>query len=124
MAEPMPKPRRLVIEEYLDFIRRCRCALRLAPFPAGECYGDTEPDHLDTRGARGADLFAVPLCSAHHAWRHQMGIETFIGTVREDHGVDLWEVAARLLAYHVMEEAAFYLHEEIAPLLPPLHHSE
>ena len=40
----------------------------------------TEADHLTTRGAGGGDEQENlwPLCTRHHAERHQIGIRTFV----------------------------------------------
>lgn len=62
------KPKRETNKAYLDFIRGqpcCVCFMR-----------PVEAHHIDTRGAGGSDLTAVPLCRRHHVEWHQLGKAT------------------------------------------------
>ena len=91
LAFPVEPPDRS--RSYLDFVRSEVCSVN-----AGnnhECGGITEAAHLETHGTsvKASDYLTVPLCSRHHAAQHSMGIVTFQLT----YGVNLWEVALRLL---------------------------
>lgn len=87
-----PKPRRVVDEAHLQKIREMPCA------GCGH-RAPSDPDHLQTRGAGGSDLFAVPLCRACHSRRHAIGTAAFEAEI----GVSLWRVVATILANRLVE---------------------
>lgn len=61
------------------------------------CWGDVDPDHVTSRGARGKDhANVVPLCRGHHDERHTIGIRTF----EKRYGLDL-EAEAKKVAERV-----------------------
>lgn len=81
---------------YLKFVRSQVCAAY-----SNECEGVTEAAHLGTtgRGMKTSDYLTVPLCTRHHGLSHSVGISTF----QANEGVNLWEVAARLLVRWIRE---------------------
>jgi len=65
----LSKPQRYVNEAYLNYVRQNRCVVcKTRPVDA---------HHVQTRGAGGSDLTAVPLCRIHHDGIHRMGVMTF-----------------------------------------------
>jgi hypothetical protein len=90
----MPKPKRIVDEVYLDFVRDRRCTV-----PG--CYSEkSDPHHVISRGAGGSDYTTVPLCREHHNEVHQHGRARF----QTDTGLDLWRAVARLLALYIEKQ--------------------
>jgi hypothetical protein len=77
--------------KYRDFVRGHVCAV-----VNNECSGKTEHAHIGTggKGLKASDYYSVPLCTAHHREQHNVGAWTF----QQHHRIDLWEVAAKLLA--------------------------
>jgi hypothetical protein len=75
---------------YLDFVRGQVCATW-----GHDCGGVTEAAHVFVLGKsiKASDYFTIPLCTVHHRESHDAGILTF----QLNHGVNVWEVAARLL---------------------------
>lgn len=63
----------------------CSCGAQPSP------DGQSDPDHVTTRGARGTDADAVPLCRECHIRRHTIGVLTFWREVeaRTGRGVDV-----------------------------------
>ena len=65
------KPRRFRSRAFLEFVKGRGCvAVRCSRVA-------TDPHHVQTRGAFGSDLLAIPLCRGHHVEIHKMGVETF-----------------------------------------------
>lgn len=74
--------------DYCAAIRQLPCLLR-----GPECWGSTEVAHIKSRGAGGSDRGnVVPLCQAHHARQHRMGIVSFA----ERYKVNLQSEAKRI----------------------------
>lgn len=90
-AHPREDPDRC--RGFLDLVRDQICAVW--DVDGIHCGGHTEAAHLENQGmsAKGSDFLAVPLCTLHHRQQHTIGLAEFQIT----HGVNLWEVAARLL---------------------------
>lgn len=64
----IPKVKRYLNEDYLNYIREQKCL---------ECGNNAEPHHWKTRGAGGSDLLAIPLCRRHHVEIGQIGSRFF-----------------------------------------------
>ena len=79
----IPKPTRVIDEEYLDYIRKQPCLV---------CRHDSDPHHLVTRKAFGSDYTAIPLCRNHHT-----EIGWGIGKFELKYKINLWKDAHRLL---------------------------
>jgi len=62
----------------------------------GSCSSGVEPAHIVSRGAGGGRFDIVPLCSAHHAEQHAVGIDTFARL----HSLDLRAEADRVALGH------------------------
>jgi hypothetical protein len=88
----LPKPKRIVDEAYLGFVRDRRCTV-----PGCRHSEPADPHHIVTRGAGGSDYTAIPLCREHHSLIHHVGRARF----ETDTGLDLWQVAARVLALYI-----------------------
>jgi hypothetical protein len=78
--------------DFRAFVRGHVCAA----YRETECQGVTEHAHLATGGKsiKADDRLSVPLCSYHHRQCHDLGLYTF----QINHGINLWESCARLLA--------------------------
>ena len=89
----LPKDRPDRDRAYLDFVRSEVCAIW--PDDGIHCGGITEAAHLVGHGTsvKASDYLSAPLCTRHHALQHSLGVASFQAT----YGVNLWEVAARLL---------------------------
>jgi len=81
---------------HLAYVRLQICAV-----VGNDCGGVTEAAHIGVagKGIKASDFLTVPLCTKHHIESHGAGVYTFQG----NHGVSLWEVAARLLAKRMEE---------------------
>lgn len=89
---PIPKPARLDDPEWLDVIRRMPCCVcRHLREPQ---RSKTEANHTKTRGARGGDDTAAPMCFYHHQLWHLLGRET----AAKRWGIDPRKVAKELWA--------------------------
>ncbi len=77
----IPKPARIVNEEYLEWIRTLKCLV---------CK-DARVDaaHVKSRGAGGGDVpgNVMPLCRYHHSIQHRVGIYSFFNMFPE---VERW----------------------------------
>ena len=77
------------IKAHLEYVRGFKCAVE------GEgCGGKIEAAHVEGSGTGGMgrkadDVYTIPLCSFHHARRHQIGHQTFDRT----HNLDALGVA-------------------------------
>jgi hypothetical protein len=88
-----------VDEGFREHVRGLPCLL--AGLTSPPCAGPTEPDHVTTRGAGGADRENLtPLCSYHHGLRHTMGVRSF----QKHYDLDLRAAAARVWADHRGDE--------------------
>lgn len=76
------KPKRYENEAYLAFIRQQPCHICRAP-------GTNHPHHVETRGAGGSDLRAIPLCPLHHQEIHVVGVQTFAMKYRLEY-IEVW----------------------------------
>ena len=83
--------------DYLSYVRSQTCATW-----STECCGVTEAAHLVVygKGIKASDYLTVPLCTCCHRLQHQIGIVAF----QIERGVNLWEVATRLLIRWVRQE--------------------
>ena len=81
----VPKPSRFQCPEYLAYVRNQPCAVSHITM---QCFGDTDPDHLKTRGSGGSDLTCVPLCRRHHSERHAIGSRRF----EQKYNIDFQEI--------------------------------
>jgi len=88
-------------EDYKNWIRGQICAvIAHSRSPDYRCQLHTEPDHVRTRGASGADRQnLVPLCVYHHRQRHDIGIRTF----EARHGINLVELALEYDARYTLK---------------------
>jgi len=84
----VPKPTIFIDLPRREWIRAQACAI----CPSGKQSSPTECAHVHTKRNAGDDHNLVPLCKAHHAEQHRVGVQTFA----TQHGVDL---EARAVAY-------------------------
>ncbi len=56
---PLAKPSREVAPDHLEFVRALPCCMCGAPAPS-------EAHHVESRGARGSDFYAIPVCHDCH----------------------------------------------------------
>jgi hypothetical protein len=73
---------------HLKWVRGHDCSVMdQGPMPHLKCGGKIEAAHVraGTDGAMGvkpSDCFAIPLCSAHHAYQHRIGEKEFEAVYR------------------------------------------
>jgi hypothetical protein len=91
VSDPLPKTPREICQEFLAYIRQQRCCVR-GMRSDDPCIGNTQADHLETRGAHGSDFYAIPLCAAHHTIRQAA---RSIAWFNERYNVDVWRIAAK-----------------------------
>lgn len=105
------KPERYTNAAYLAFVTAQRCLLE-----GRYCVGGIDPHHLSGRGGRGSDpatggsdLTTVPLCRYHHQIITAIGPHTFA----QNHGIDLWREAFKLLHRYVLSTGALLYDDTI-----------
>lgn len=83
---------------YLGIVRDLPCCVGGFPcVAAGRWQYEVHPHHLISRGAGGSDLGVIPLCPAHHAEIHQLGVVAF----EAKYNLDVWAECASALACYV-----------------------
>lgn len=80
----------LAFGEKGSWIRCLYCVVRFSGWKDYECYGERQAAHVKSRGAGGDSTHLIPLCTAHHAEQHAVGIKTFAAK----YGLDLESLAA------------------------------
>ena len=89
-----------VDELYRVWVRMLPCAVYLASGRACESWWRVHAAHIKSRGAGGPDRQnLVPLCAAHHALQHDIGIRSF----QKRYGVDLKKIAHALTEQYERE---------------------
>ena len=83
-----PKPVRLQDKIYLAWVRRQPCVA---------CGAASQAHHSKTKGARGSDYRALPMCFKHHEELHRRG-KAFMEI---EYRVDIREELIRLLETYV-----------------------
>src|ERR1043166_8837867 len=84
----LPKPSRVQSKTYLDWVRRRPCLI---------CGSVSQAHHSISKGARGSDFRAIPLCANHHRELHRLGRSTF----EERYRLDVTEEILRLLETYI-----------------------
>ena len=87
----LSKPRRVVDEDFLAFVRSRRCCVTRCT------AADTDPHHLKSRGSGGSDHTAVSMCRQHHTEVHTLGLITF----EKRHEMSLWNENALALGEYI-----------------------
>ena len=98
---------------YLEWVRGLKCAVAERGYRPGtewtvplrwhRCGGSVQAHHVKTRGARGSDKTAIPLCAVAHRQWHEWGRQTF----QRRYGLDAWALVATLRERYVPREVAF-----------------
>ena len=69
-----PKPKRVIDNDYIEWIKNLKCWIRDTPFP--DPHHINEPGH-GGMGTKCNDSRAIPLSHGLHQELHQIGQETF-----------------------------------------------
>ena len=94
------KPNRYKNGAFLAFVRTLNCCACDNLVHSGRGVdGIVEAHHVETRGAGGSDLKAIPLCRKHHSEIHMVGVDTFA----KRHGMVYQELHYYLLNKFIME---------------------
>ena len=80
----LKKPKRVVDEKYLEYIRKRGCLLS---------NENSDPHHLISRGAFGSDYTTIPLARRFHTEIEQIGVKKF----EEKYNINVWRECHRLL---------------------------
>ena len=97
------KPTRDRDEGYLDFVRGLPCGVCLS--------GESDPHHLQSRGAGGSDYTSIPLCRRHHSGLHAMGYTKF----QDVNNINLWKLNANVLARYVQKITQSLANQQATP---------
>ena len=89
----LAKPHRQESSTFLDWVRARPCCVCLHPAPS-------DPHHPITRGARGADFFALPMCREHHRAAQVRAWERLLGVTE----AGLWRMVAEQLCEYYEED--------------------
>ena len=89
----LPKPKRIVDEDYLEFIKRRSCII-CGKAPPSDAH------HVRTRGAGGSDYEATSLCRQHHSEVHAIGRKTF----QKKYNIDFRDVIIKNLIAYISKE--------------------
>lgn len=98
---PIPKNKRYVSNQYLEFIRELPCCV------CGDNLVDAH--HVASVGSGGSDLTCIPLCRADHTQYHVINKASF----ENKHGIDVDEIRLELLELYVRQlESLLYGREK------------